>query len=197
MHLKIWSPFFIHLIGEPSAGANHWIKQPVLWQPHATFTLVSSDLEPASLLLMHVMLREVDSLLHWQALWDVWEPKVFLSSLYCYSMFMILSMCNNAVINHSGFLFHVGAAVCGTWKYPSNSSFQWEHLKVQSLHSFWSLICPERSSDSETHSFWWMLLLLTCSECSLQWLPSFKFRCFHIFLEPYQVKMGIATELQI
>lgn len=47
---------------------------------------------------------------------------------------MILSMCNNAVINHSGFLFHVGAAVCGTWKYPSNSSYQWEHLKVQSLH---------------------------------------------------------------
>lgn len=45
-------------------------------------------------------------------------------------------MSHNAVINHSGFLFHVGAAVCGTWKYPSNRSYQWEHLKVQSLYSF-------------------------------------------------------------
>lgn len=50
-------------------------------------------------------------------------------------MFMFLSVSNNVVNNHSGFLFHVGAAVCGTWKYPSNSSYQWEHLKVNLLES--------------------------------------------------------------
>lgn len=31
---------------------------------------------------------------------------------------------------------HVGAAVCGTWIYPSNRSYQWKHLKVQSLSLF-------------------------------------------------------------
>lgn len=37
---------------------------------------------------------------------------------------------------------HVGAAVCGTWKYPSNRSYQWKHLKVQSLYflTFYSRI---------------------------------------------------------
>lgn len=35
---------------------------------------------------------------------------------------------------------HVGAAVFGTWKYPSNRSYQWKHLKVQSLYSFYDLL---------------------------------------------------------
>lgn len=34
---------------------------------------------------------------------------------------------------------HVGAAVCGTWTYPSNRSYQWKHLKVQSLYFFYLL----------------------------------------------------------
>lgn len=33
-------------------------------------------------------------------------------------------------------MYHVGAAVCGTWKYPSNRSYQWKHLKVQSFYVF-------------------------------------------------------------
>lgn len=35
---------------------------------------------------------------------------------------------------------HVGAAVFGTWIYPSNRSYQWKHLKVQSLYSFYDLL---------------------------------------------------------
>lgn len=35
---------------------------------------------------------------------------------------------------------HVGAAVFGTWIFPSNRSYQWKHLKVQSLSSFYDLL---------------------------------------------------------
>lgn len=43
---------------------------------------------------------------------------------------------------------HVGAAVCGTWKYPSNRSNQWKHLKVQSLPFFAILFCGSKRENN-------------------------------------------------